>query len=87
MSNPAVTKSSVPAISPRQPILAELWRNWRARNAVRKLQDRSDETLHDIGVTRDEIAWASDLPLSVNAAKELEKAAYDRRKAQRHMWL
>ena len=62
-------------------------RNWRARRHVRALQDRSDSLLYDIGVTRDEVAWASGLPLTANAAKELDRAAYDRRKREALQWL
>ena len=64
-----------------------LLRNWRARRHVRALQDRSDELLFDIGVTRDEVAWASRLPLTANAAKALDRAAYERRRHERHKWL
>ncbi len=67
--------------------LSTLWRNWKARRQVKKLQDRRDETLDDIGVTRDELSWASRLPLTVNAALALEDRAYRRRKEERHMWL
>ena len=38
-----------------------------------------DQMLKDIGVTRDEVRRASDLPLSVNAALELEAVARSRR--------
>ncbi len=67
--------------------LSELWRNWKARRQVKRLQDRSDHLLDDIGVSRDELSWASQLPLTVNAALALEDRAYRRRKEQRHMWL
>lgn len=67
--------------------LGAIYRNWKARRQVRKLQDREDRILDDIGVTRDEIAWASHLPLSTNAACELERAAYRRRKEEQLKWL
>jgi uncharacterized protein YjiS (DUF1127 family) len=59
------------------------YRHWKARGKVRAMQDLDDRTLADIGVRRDEVLWASRLPLSVNAALELEQAAYGRRKRQR----
>ena len=67
--------------------LANLWRNWKARRHVSKLQDCEERILDDIGVTRDELSWASRLPLTVNAALALEDRAYRRRKEARHMWL
>ena len=67
--------------------LRAIYRNWKARRQVRKLQDRDDRILDDIGVTRDEIAWASHLPLSANAAEELDRAAYRRRKEEQLKWL
>jgi uncharacterized protein YjiS (DUF1127 family) len=54
-------------------IIAHLWRNWKAKQAVRRLQDLDDNILTDIGVTREEINWALLLPLSVNAALELAR--------------
>jgi uncharacterized protein YjiS (DUF1127 family) len=52
--------------------LAARYRNWRARRSVRNLLELDDRMLADIGVRRDEVAWASQLPLAVNAALELE---------------
>lgn len=63
--------------------LSTLLRNWRARSKVRALDDLDDRMLVDIGVRRDEITWASHLPLSVNAALELENAAFRRRRKTR----
>lgn len=63
--------------------LSTLWRNWRARSKVRAMHDLDDRMLADIGVRREEIVWASYLPLSVNAALELENAAYRRRRKPR----
>ena len=60
-----------------------LLRNWKARRNVQKLEDYDDFTLRDIGITRDEIRWASALPLSVNAALALEEKAFRRRKTGR----
>ena len=65
--------------------LSLLWRfirNWRARCAVVRLDALDDYLLHDIGVTRDEVRWASGLPLTVNAALELEERATRRRRGR-----
>lgn len=67
--------------------LSTIYQNWKARRAVLKLQDRDDHLLEDIGVTREEIAWAAQLPLTDNAARRLEDVSYRRRKAQQFMWL
>ena len=87
MTNHAVTATRSRQAEPRRFDFAALYRNWKVRRQVSKLQDRDDRTLDDIGVTRDEVIWASYLPLSVNAAHELEKAAYRRRKERQLMWL
>ena len=55
------------------PWLSTLWRNWQARRAVARLDALDDYILRDIGVTRAEIRWALDLPLSVNSALALEE--------------
>ena len=49
------------------------------RDAFRTLLSLDDTMLRDIGVTRDEVRRAADLPLSVNAALELETLAKTRR--------
>lgn len=67
--------------------LRRLYHNWKIRRQITRLQDRSDRVLDDIGVTRDELSWASQLPLTVNASLALEDRAYRRRKAQRQMYL
>jgi uncharacterized protein YjiS (DUF1127 family) len=63
--------------------LSGLFRNWRARSKVRALHDLDDRMLADIGIRRDEVIWASYLPLTMNAALELENAAFRRRKKRR----
>ena len=59
-----------------------LIRNWRARRAVARLDALDDFLLHDIGVTRADVLWAAGLPLSVNAALELEERATRRRRGR-----
>lgn len=63
-------------------LLWSLIRNWRARRAVDRLDALDDHLLHDIGVTRSDLRWASGLPLSVNAALELEERATRRRRGR-----
>ena len=43
------------------------------RLAFKSLLSLEANILHDIGVTREDVIWASKLPLSKNAAVELEK--------------
>ena len=64
-------------------LLSTLYRNWRARSKVRAMHDLDDRMLADIGVRRDEVIWAAYLPLTVNAAIELENAAFRRRRITR----
>ena len=60
--------------------LSRTFRNWKARKRVAQLENYDDFLLTDIGLTRDEVRWASTLPLSVNAALALEDRAFRRRK-------
>jgi uncharacterized protein YjiS (DUF1127 family) len=92
MTNPAITQGAIAhhhlaADAPARWSLLQLLRNWNVRRKIKALQDYDDRILDDIGVNRFELEWAGQLPLSTNAALELETRAYNRRKAQRHMWL
>ena len=64
------------------PFIARLVRNWKAKRAITRLQDFDDYMLRDIGVTRLDVRWATELPLSTNAALELEKRSLRRRRGE-----
>ena len=87
MTNQAISRTRPRHFAPPRFKFGAIYSNWRTRRQVKKLQDRDDRILDDIGVTRDEVAWASRLPLSVNAALELDRAAYRRRKEEQLKWL
>lgn len=50
------------------------------RDAFRTLERLDERELNDIGLTKDDVIWASRLPLSVNASKELAKVANGRKR-------
>ncbi len=60
------------------------WRIWRQRRIDRQAFQHmialDDHILHDIGVTRSDVIWASRLPLSQNAALELQKLSLQKKK-------
>ena len=58
--------------------ISRLFRNWLARRSVARLQSYDDYLLRDIGVSREDIAWAAGLPLTVNAALGLEERSFRR---------
>ena len=86
-TNNAISHPGVISRQDSKLTLAALYRNWKTRRHIRRLQDLDDRILDDIGVTYDEVVWASHLPLRINAALALEKTAYRRRKEQQLMWL
>lgn len=45
------------------------------RRALKDLAELDDAGLQDIGLTRNDVLWASHLPLSEHASMELEKIA------------
>ncbi len=59
--------------------LAEYWQLRKQqridRDAFAHMLSLSDHVLRDTGVTREDVIWASKLPLSKNASKELRKIA------------
>lgn len=62
--------------------IGRLWVNWNRRRHVRKFRDFDERILDDIGVTREEVAWASRLPITVNAAQALQDKAWRRRQSE-----
>ena len=86
MTNQAISHAQPHRVASPRFTFGAIYHNWKSRRAVAKLLDREDRILDDIGVTRDEIAWASHLPLSHNAACELERVAYRRRKQEQLKW-
>ncbi len=57
------------------------WCQYREnRAAFDNMLELDDQALKDIGTSRDDVIWASKLPLSVNAALELEKLKLGARK-------
>ena len=58
------------------------YKNWLARRQVRSLASYETRMLNDMGVTRDEVLWASRLPLNINAAWELRHRSRTRRLAE-----
>ena len=63
-------------------VLRRFLRNWVARRAVARLDTYDDFLLRDIGVSRDDIRWATSLPLSQNAALALEERSVRQRRAE-----
>lgn len=82
MTDHVITRQAT-AHEPLAGRLQRLVRHWRARRNVRNMLELDDRMLADIGVRRDEVAWAAQLPLAVNAAIELEAAAFSRRRHNR----
>ncbi len=56
-----------------------LFKNWMIRRRIRALAGYETSVLDDIGVTREEVIWASRLPLSVNSAIALQDRSWRRR--------
>ncbi|QPC42140.1 hypothetical protein HW532_05145 [Kaustia mangrovi] len=56
-----------------------VFHNWLVRQRLKKLLGVDERILDDMGLTRSEVFWALDLPLSVNPAVELQRRAQARR--------
>ena len=53
--------------------LVQLVRNWRCKRSFAKLHVLGDHQLKDIGLTREELARISSLPLSVDPVWEADR--------------
>lgn len=60
--------------------LIERIKRMRRRRGFNRLLDLDDHMLDDIGVNRAEVAQASAMPLSVDAATELRRISLERRR-------
>ena len=60
-------------------IAAQAVRSWRDRRTVETLTDFDDHMLADIGLTRDDVQRALDLPFADNASIELQRLAFTNR--------
>lgn len=63
-------------VAPRRWSAAEtavlLFRAWFRRRRFAALRRLSDEQLHDVGLTRDDILWGLSLPLRTDATRAVE---------------
>ena len=55
-----------------------LFRNWQARRQMATLAKCDDKLLKELGILRDEVLWAVQLPLSQNSQLALEECAFMR---------
>ena len=58
--------------------LAALWRTLRNREEMRKLSDLSDWELADIGLTRDDLMAAYEMPFTTDPTRMLDRRARER---------
>jgi uncharacterized protein YjiS (DUF1127 family) len=54
-------------------VVARVLRNWRHRKDLKKLRAMDDRMLLDMGITRDEIARLSRLPLTADVQWERDR--------------
>jgi uncharacterized protein YjiS (DUF1127 family) len=55
------------------------FRSWRSRRGILPLAEFDDHLLADIGLTRDDVRRALDLPLSHDPGMELQRLAFGNR--------
>ncbi len=60
-----------------------LFNNWQTRGRIRALETYDERLLDDIGISREEVIWAANLPLGLNAAWELRHRSRARRLADK----
>ena len=67
--------------SPTGPLSAVLnkaaaaFRGWNQRRQLKALSELDDHLLADLGVTREDVRWALDLPFSYDPGIELQRRA------------
>lgn len=55
------------------PTLRRLFANWFSRRRLRRVDELDDHILQDIGVSRDDLRVALNLPLAVDPVEELRR--------------
>ena len=63
--------------------LLRIWKNWKARQRVRRLTELDDVILDDIGINREDVYWAGQLSLGYDAVAELKRL---RRQNRSNFW-
>jgi uncharacterized protein YjiS (DUF1127 family) len=79
MRNYALHQAEISGSLPGSGLLTRLIDNWRARRAIAKLDRLDDFLLHDIGLSRQDIASASHIPLTRSPVVALQEIASQRR--------
>ncbi len=55
--------------------LSAAFRSWNKRRQLKTLSEFDDHLLADIGVTKDDVRWALDLPFAYDPGVELQRRA------------
>lgn len=78
MKNYALHQAQFSGSLPGHGILARLLQNWHAKRAVTRMSLFDDHMLRDIGLTRADVEWAANQPLTINASLALEEISNKR---------
>lgn len=65
--------------------IAESWRVWNGRRAMRRLNELSDWELMDIGLTRDDLRRAYHLPIFDDPTQHLQRVIQEHAREQNAM--
>ncbi len=63
------------------PVMHAMLANWKTRQQLKELASADEWLLKDIGLTRNDVVWAINLPLSVNGAEALNRRTQRGRRA------
>ncbi|WP_119389969.1 DUF1127 domain-containing protein [Taklimakanibacter lacteus] len=63
-------------------LFSRLFHNWKARREVNQLASFDDFMLADIGVSRADVDWAANLPLTTDPTEALENRVTVRQRHQ-----